>query len=88
MDALAIDLTVFTIMDETMGRQPLAIFAGHVVDGGFKDDNSHDNVLETFSSVLLEAIPSSNLSFWKLTLTYLSSLFQMTWLYESFFVFF
>lgn len=71
-------------MDETMGGQPLANFAGHVVDVGFKDDNSHDNLLETFSSVLLEAIPSSNLSFWKLTLTYLPSLFQLTWLYESF----
>jgi len=35
-------------MNETMGGQPLANFVGHEVDVGFKDDNSHDNLLETF----------------------------------------
>lgn len=69
-----------------MGGQPLANFARHEVDVGFKDDNSHDNLLETFSSVLLEAIPSSKLSFWKMTFTNLSNLFRLTWLHESFFV--
>lgn len=42
-------------MDETMGGQPLANFARHDVDVGFKNDNSHDNVLEITTYGLWQA---------------------------------
>lgn len=38
----------------------MANFARHDVDVGFKDDNSHDNLLETFFSVLLKQSPQAS----------------------------
>ncbi len=49
-------------MDETVGGRPLqANIAGHEVNVGFQD-NSRDNLLDTFSSVTLKALTSSELS--------------------------
>lgn len=49
-------------MDETMGGRPLqANIAGHEINVGFQDDYSRDNLLDTFSSVTLKALPSSEL---------------------------
>lgn len=45
-----------------MGGRPLQEnTAGHEVNVGFQDDNSRDNLLDTFSSVTLKVLPSSEL---------------------------
>ncbi len=55
-------LTCYNIMDETMGGRPLqANIAGHEINVGFQDDYSRDNLLDTCSSVMLKALPSSEL---------------------------